>query len=880
MSRAISLLPALFLIRLLQVFLNFPAEFGGLFRPEPFSAGYAPPLILLAAVIILGCATTPLKQVGRPLQQYFAGFLAFNYLLIGLFHNKVGQRSFLCEVIDGNLQIDELFGLYAMDFFFQEPYYFWGLLWIAISTYFLNRKNCLHMLPAFIIPTLLPIRLSDDVFPAIAGLAMATATMTGIFIGRRRPATGILYFWCGGLLLIFAWMNGNAAIYRNSWVAALILSAMVWVPGIVLDEIFKRKNAEGARGMSWLIPTICGMTWLTTLTNVPLGRNLFNLWFSIFSLQSAAWATIAVAITAVAVFFASRLLKTAARPVFMALATLISVFYLLDCLVMYKTGLRPDLDTVSWVAGLENITSLTSTIASLNPGKEIFLPFALLLGIFLAAKRLPFLRPDSDSFKAQLIFALAAAVFYQSFTGMPGGLFRDPLLNLISSIQTRMFQQNEVSSLPELSARFTEIGAKLSHSNTATAGNGQKKCNLILVMLESTASQYVSLFGHHEKTWPQLEKYRDRMEIFPFFFSCFPESSNADFCVMSGLYPPDFLLLRQNPAIPVKLLADYLKAAGYDCSLFFSGFLGDTGLSGFYRARGFDRIYDAGNMPETGRNESWLWGVKEEHVITQIKKQLGKFAAKPEKPFFIYYRMLFPHAPFQSLAETTPVFSEEGHQHGNLVGRFKNCLLYQDAQIAGLLEYLDSSGIASSTVVMLVADHGTMLGETGRLGHGWNLDPLLTNVPMVIIWPQTEGFKENPALCSQVDILPTALAITDTAMIEPFLCQGRSLLSAMNDETAKNSRIFLSSMSQLALIDNGFYHLVRDKDANAVETFKISRNGKKTEFTSVPTDTADRLAKSLAAKKFSALQSAFLRHAGYYQQELKKTQSIVPPVRE
>ncbi len=872
MSRAISLLPALFLIRLLQVFLNFPAEFGGLFRPEPFSAGYAQPLILLAAVIILGCTMATLKQAGRPLQKYFAGFLACNYFLIALFHNKVGQRSFLCEAIDGNLQFDELVGLYAMDFFFQEPYYFWGLLWIAISTYFLNRKHCLHLLPAFIIPVLLPIRLSDDVFPAIAALAMATAAMTGIFIGRRRPATGILYFWCGGLLLIFAWMNGNAAIYRNSWTAAIILSVIVWLPGIVLNASFKPRNTEGAKGLSWLIPAICGMTWLTTLTNVPLGRNLFNLWFSIFSLQHAAWATVAVSMAAVAVFFAGRLLKTSARPVFTLMATLITAFYLLDCLVMYKTGLRPDLDTVSWVAGLENITSLTSTIASLNPVKEIFLPLALLLGIFLAAKRLPFLQPDSDSFKAQLIFALAAAVFYQSFTGMPGGLFRDPLVNLISSAQTRMFQQNEVSSLTGLSARFTEIGAKLSHSATATAGNGQTKRNLILVMLESTASQYVSLFGHHEKTWPRLEKYRDRMEIFPFFFSCFPESSNADFCVMSGLYPPDFLLLRQNPAIPVRLLTDYLKTAGYDCSMFFSGFLGDTGLSGFYRARGFDRIYDAGNMPETGRNESWLWGVKEEHVITQIKKQLGQLAAKPEKPFFIYYRMLFPHAPFQSIAETTPVFSEEGHQNGNLVGRFKNCLLYQDAQIAGLLEYLDSSGIASSTVVMLVADHGTMLGENGRLGHGWNLDPLLTNVPMVIIWPQAEGFKENPTLCSQVDVLPTALAITGTAMREPFLCQGRNLLSAINDETNKNPIIFLSSMSQLALIANGFYHLVRDKDADAVETFKISRNGERTEFTAVTTETSDRLAKSRAAKKFSALQSSFLNHAGYYQQELKKAQ--------
>lgn len=879
MSQAVRLLPALFLIRLLQVFLNFPAEFGGLFRPEPFSNAYAQPLILLAATIILFSAVAVLKSSARPVQKCFTGFLAFNYLLIALFHNKVGQRSFLCEIIDGNLKSDELFGLYAMDFLFQAPYYFWGLLWIALSAFLLNRRNRLHLLPAGIIPVLLPIRLGDDVFPVIAGLAMATAAMIGIFIGRRRSAAGIMPFWCSGLLLVFLWMNGNAAIYRNSWFSAMVLALLVWLPGIVLKEVLKRKNAEDANGLSWLIPAVCGMTWLTTLTNVPLGHSLFNLWFSIFSLQFAAWATIAVSITAVVVFFAGRILNISARKVFVTLATFISAFYLLDSLVMYKTGLRADLDTASWVAGLDNITSLTSTITSLNLAGEILLPAALLAGVFFAAKRLPCLRFDSDCFKAQLTVALSAAIFYQLFTGMPAGLFKDPLHNLFSSTQTRILIPNEIRSLKDLSAGFAKIGVELTFTNTAPEISKAKR-NLILIMLESTASQYVSLFGHHEKTWPQLEKYRSRMEIFPFFFSCFPESSNADFCVMSGLYPPDFLLLRQNPAIPARLLADHLKAAGYNNSMFFSGFLGDTGLSGFYRARGFDRVYDAGNMPEAGRNESWLWGVKEEHVAGQIKKLLGQLAAKPEEPFFIYYRMLFPHAPFQSISETPPVFDERGYQHGNLVGRFKNCLLYQDAQIASLLEHLDSSGIASSTVVMLVADHGTMLGETGRLGHGWNLDPLLTNVPMVIIWPEAEGMKENPSFCSQVDVLPTALAIAGASPSEPFLCQGKNLLSSTNTGTEKKSRTFLSSMSQLTLIENGFYHLLRDKTAESVETFEILKNGAKTEFKSVPFEVSDKLAKSQAAKEFSTLQASFLRHLGYYQQELKKMQKRLPTARE
>ncbi len=867
MSRAIALLPVLFLIRLLQVFLNFPAEFGGMFRPEPFASNAAQPLLLLAGVIILFCATAVLKSTTRSVRKIFSGFLSFNYLLIALFHNRVGQRSFICEIIAGNLSLDELSGLYAMDFFFQEPWYFWGLMWLLLSAFILNRKNLLHLLPVLMIPVLLPLRLSEDIFPVVAGLAMATAVTTGIFLLPQQSAAGVLYFWSAGLVFTFTWMNGNAAIYRNSWAAALILSAVVWLPGILLNEYLRRRAPADHKPLSWLIPVFCCMTWLICLTNVPLGRNLFNLWFSVFSLHFAALTTLTVVPAAVVFLLCNRVLKIPARASLLFMAIPALFYYLLDCLVMFKTGLRPDLDTIAWVTGLSNINSLISTILSLDLLKEILLPAVVIPAIYLSAQRLSLLRPDSAGFRGNLTFALSAAIFYQIFTGMPGGLFKDPLLNLVASIQNRALMRNDFKNLQELTTEFNETGVKLICSNANPAATSPEKRNLILIMLESTANQYVSLFGHHEKTWPRLEKYRNRMEIFPFFFSCFPESSNADFCVMSGLYPPDYLLLRQNPVVPVQLLADHLKNAGFDCSMFFSGFLGDTGLSAFYRSRGFDRIYDAGNMPETGRNESWLWGVKEEHVTAQIRKLLDRFATEPEKPFFIYYRMLFPHAPFQSISGNPPVFSEEGYQQGNLVGRFKNCLLYQDAQIAGLLEHLDASALAGSTVVMLVADHGTMLGESGRLGHGWNLEPLLTNVPLVIVRPDTNNFKENLTTGSQVDILPTALALSGVQPAPPFFCQGRNLLSDAKAPPA----VFLSSMSQLALVEKDRYHLIREKSGKAVETFKISRTGNRTIFSPDPAGASDADRMRRAAGRFNVLQTVFLKHLGRYRHDLVET---------
>jgi arylsulfatase A-like enzyme len=85
-----------------------------------------------------------------------------------------------------------------------------------------------------------------------------------------------------------------------------------------------------------------------------------------------------------------------------------------------------------------------------------------------------------------------------------------------------------------------------------------------------------------------------------------------------------------------------------------------------------------------------------------------------------------------------------------------------DHWLAVLLEALVTHGIERETVVVLVADHGYLLGE-----HGWTgkvssmLHPTLTQVPLILVDPARRGAGQASDWFAQThDIAPTLLELT------------------------------------------------------------------------------------------------------------------------
>ena len=157
------------------------------------------------------------------------------------------------------------------------------------------------------------------------------------------------------------------------------------------------------------------------------------------------------------------------------------------------------------------------------------------------------------------------------------------------------------------SARTLGLGDFEAGGRTYPASE-RRDLNVVLIFLESSFNQHLSLFGSTEETQPLLSRYKDRMELFPNFFSDFAGSIQAEFATFSGLYPVrdfnEFTLRRVN----VKSLFEVFHDNGYTCSLFFSSLFDYAGLRDFLNQRGMDEMYDANNMPGPAQERAGVLG--------------------------------------------------------------------------------------------------------------------------------------------------------------------------------------------------------------------------------------------------------------------------------
>ncbi|MFH0945809.1 MAG: sulfatase [Planctomycetota bacterium] len=100
-----------------------------------------------------------------------------------------------------------------------------------------------------------------------------------------------------------------------------------------------------------------------------------------------------------------------------------------------------------------------------------------------------------------------------------------------------------------------------------------------------------------------------------------------------------------------------------------------------------------------------------------------------------------------------------------------------DRRVGELLDLLDGQGLLENAIVIVVGDHGQLLGEHGEVGHGGRLWEPIMRVPLMI-WDSTSrkaaGVEERVSL---VDLLPTVAELLD--LPRPATAPGRSLLPAL-----------------------------------------------------------------------------------------------------
>jgi choline-sulfatase len=309
--------------------------------------------------------------------------------------------------------------------------------------------------------------------------------------------------------------------------------------------------------------------------------------------------------------------------------------------------------------------------------------------------------------------------------------------------------------------------------------------NLVLLTLDEVRPDHTSAYGYKRISTPNIDRIAQEGVLFDesISSSCFTPISHA--AMLTGLHPPLNGMRDAYSFLQARTLAEMLMDRGYHTA----GFVGCGQMGATF---GFNRGFELFDEPKPGE-ESWEThvypGDEQKQVFALgswwIPRLLKWIEYNHTSPFFVWGHFLHTH---------------EGSEHQLLAdGRIQEGELadycYYDAKIkladrvvvGALLELLERLGIYEDTIVAILSDHGTILGEhplpaiPWRGGHAYPQHITMYDLDLRTLWvmkgPGLPAGKRIRGQVRAVDFAPTVLDLMDISTVQQF--SGTTLLPAI-----------------------------------------------------------------------------------------------------
>ena len=361
-----------------------------------------------------------------------------------------------------------------------------------------------------------------------------------------------------------------------------------------------------------------------------------------------------------------------------------------------------------------------------------------------------------------------------------------------------------------------------------------RKPNILILMADQLTPSALAAYGNKVSKTPHIDALAAGGVVFDSAYTNSPLCAPSRYVFMSGKLPSAIGAYDNAAELPSEVLTfgHYLRHAGYRTIL--SGkmhFCGADQLHGFEERLSTD-IYpaDFGWTPDWEQPEvrsSWYHNMgsvaqagtcirsnqldfDEEVVFLAQQKLFDLVRDGDARPFCMVVSMTHPHDPyaiprqywdlyrdedidmprvredmappdphsrrlrFVSDMDSTPISAQ---QTRNARHAYYGAVSYVDEQIGKIRRTLEQTGQAGNTIIVLLSDHGDMLGERG-LWYKMNFFENACRVPLIVYAPERYQPHRVAASVSLVDILPTLvdMAFDGAPPAYPEALDGRSLL--------------------------------------------------------------------------------------------------------
>lgn len=305
----------------------------------------------------------------------------------------------------------------------------------------------------------------------------------------------------------------------------------------------------------------------------------------------------------------------------------------------------------------------------------------------------------------------------------------------------------------------------------------ENKLPNILWIVSEDNSPLIGAYGDEFATTPHIDKLAKRGVLYENAFASAPVCAPARFTLITGVYPTAMGTqhMRSTNPIPsqIRFFPHYLREEGY------------------YTSNNAKKDYNTVDQP----------GAWDESSNTASYKN-----RKPGQPFFAVFNIGISHEsslhqPVDSLRHdpeqvpippyhpTTPEMKQDWAQYYDKMEDM-------DARVGEILQELENSGLAESTIVFYYGDHGGALGRSKRFMYESGL-----LVPLIIHFPEMYKHMSPSAagtstdrLVSFVDFAPTVLSLVGLPI--PEYMQGHAFLGAQQTVPQRYAFAFRGRMDE------------------------------------------------------------------------------------
>ena len=263
--------------------------------------------------------------------------------------------------------------------------------------------------------------------------------------------------------------------------------------------------------------------------------------------------------------------------------------------------------------------------------------------------------------------------------------------------------------------------------------------DVLLVTIDTLRADRVGVYGGMPATTPNLDRLARRGVTFMDATAHAPLTAPSHASILTGQYPPHHEL-RDNGGFVLsprsRTLAEMLRAQGYHTAAFVASYVLNrgTGLN-----RGFETY---GDSFDTTAPHLSLPGLQRRGP--EIARDVVKWLAGAQRPFFLWMHVYDPHAPY----DPPPAFGSR------FPGKpYEAEIATSDWAVGEVLRAVEQK--SQSALVIVTADHGESLGEHGEMEHGIFLYDATLRVPLIMSGPMIRAGQRVQQQVRHVDILPT-----------------------------------------------------------------------------------------------------------------------------